>query len=306
MKVQVISKTRAPSTRRPPRTGPAGGPPAGARPAAGPGIAASPSRRESGRIPSRRLGRGTRPPRCERGLRFAMMGGTTADTARMSTSQYPHLLEPFRLRHVTFRNRLMSTSHAPGYVEDRHPKLRYQLYHEEKAKGGLALTMFGGSSNIAPDSPSAFGQIWIGDDSIVPVLREFSERVHRHGCTLMCQITHMGHRTLWNVEDWLPPIAAVAGARARPSLVPQGDGPGRHPAGGAGIRGRRGPLPGRRARRRRAPRLRASHPPVLDAARQPAHRRIRRKPREPRPLRGSRSWRRCAGEWARTSWSASG
>ena len=101
----------------------------------------------------------------------------------------------------------MSTSHAPGYVEDRHPKLRYQLYHEEKAKGGLALTMFGGSSNIAPDSPSAFGQIYIGDDSIIPVLREFSERVHRHGCAIMCQITHMGHRTLWNVEDWLPPLA---------------------------------------------------------------------------------------------------
>ena len=125
----------------------------------------------------------------------------------MSTSQYPNLLQPFRLRHLTFRNRVMSTSHAPGYVEDRHPKLRYQLYHEEKAKGGLALTMFGGSSNIAPDSPSAFGQIYIGDDSIIPVLREFSERVHRHGCAIMCQITHMGHRTLWNVEDWLPPVA---------------------------------------------------------------------------------------------------
>ena len=23
----------------------------------------------------------------------------------------------------------------------------------------------------------------------------------------MCQITHMGHRTLWDVEDWLPPVA---------------------------------------------------------------------------------------------------
>ena len=124
-----------------------------------------------------------------------------------SVSRYPHLLQPFRLRHLTFKNRLMSTSHAPGYVEDRHPKLRYQRYHEEKARGGLALTMFGGSSNIAPDSPSASGQIDIGDDSIIPVLREFSERVHRHGCAIMCQITHMGHRTLWNVEDWLPPVA---------------------------------------------------------------------------------------------------
>ncbi len=125
----------------------------------------------------------------------------------MTGSRYPNLLQPFRLRHATFRNRLMSTSHAPGYVEDRHPKLRYQLYHEEKAKGGLALTMFGGSSNIAPDSPSAFGQIYIGDDSIVPVLQEFSARIHRHGCAVMCQITHMGHRTLWDVEDWLVPVA---------------------------------------------------------------------------------------------------
>ena len=81
------------------------------------------------------------------------------------------------------------------------------------------------------------------------------------------------------------PDRAVAGARARPPLVPQGDGPARHPAGGAGLRRRRAPLPRRRARRRRAPRLRASHPPVLDAAGQPADRRVRRKPREPGPLR---------------------
>ncbi|MBF2758988.1 MAG: FAD-dependent oxidoreductase [Ectothiorhodospiraceae bacterium AqS1] len=122
-------------------------------------------------------------------------------------SQHPHLLTPFRLRGLVFKNRLMSTSHAPGYVEDQHPKRRYQLYHEEKAKGGLALTMFGGSSNIAPDSPSAFGQIYIGEDSIIPVLQEFSQRIHRHGCAIMCQITHMGHRTSWNVENWLPTLA---------------------------------------------------------------------------------------------------
>ena len=53
----------------------------------------------------------------------------------------------------------MSTAHAPSYVEDGLPRQRYQLYHEEKAKGGLALTMFGGSSSVAADSPSSFGQI---------------------------------------------------------------------------------------------------------------------------------------------------
>ena len=31
------------------------------------------------------------------------------------------------------------------------PSERYQRYHEAKARGGLALTMFGGSSNVSPE-----------------------------------------------------------------------------------------------------------------------------------------------------------
>ena len=75
------------------------------------------------------------------------------------------LLEPFALGRLRLRNRIVSTAHAPNLVEDGHPKDRYRLYHEEKAKGGVGLTMIGGSTNIAPDSPSVFGQIYAGDDS---------------------------------------------------------------------------------------------------------------------------------------------
>ena len=117
------------------------------------------------------------------------------------------LLQPFQLKHLTLKNRIMSTSHEPSYAEDAKPKLRYQLYQEEKAKGGVALTMFGGSANIAPDSPAAFGQIYVGDDSIIPYFRQMAERVHRYGAAVMCQITHMGRRTYWDTENWLPTIA---------------------------------------------------------------------------------------------------
>src|SRR5688572_18166798 len=117
------------------------------------------------------------------------------------------LLQPLHLRKLVLKNRVLSTAHAPAYVEDGLPQLRYQLYHEEKAKGGLALTMFGGSSTIAPESPSAFGQIDISHDRIIPVLQQFARRIHRHGCALMIQITHMGRRTRWDVADWLPPVA---------------------------------------------------------------------------------------------------
>ena len=48
------------------------------------------------------------------------------------------LFQPLTIRHVTFRNRFMSTSHACGLEEGGMPKERYQRYHEEKAKGGIA------------------------------------------------------------------------------------------------------------------------------------------------------------------------
>lgn len=117
------------------------------------------------------------------------------------------LLRPFRLKHLTIKNRIMSTPHEPAYAEDGHPKERYQLYHEAKAQGGIGMTMFGGSANIAPDSPSVFGQLYVGDDSIVPYFREFADRIHKYDCPLICQITHMGRRTTWNQADWLPVVA---------------------------------------------------------------------------------------------------
>ena len=87
------------------------------------------------------------------------------------------------------------------------PAFAYQRYHEEKAKGGLALTMFGGSSNIAPDSPSVFDQLRVDSDKVIPHLQSFSERIHQHGTALMCQITHLGRRGDATAENWLPTIA---------------------------------------------------------------------------------------------------
>ena len=59
------------------------------------------------------------------------------------------LLQPFRLKHLTLKNRIMSTAHEPNYAEDGLPKDRYRLYHLEKAKGGIALTMTAGSAVVA-------------------------------------------------------------------------------------------------------------------------------------------------------------
>ncbi|MBV8105297.1 MAG: NADH:flavin oxidoreductase [Hyphomicrobiales bacterium] len=117
------------------------------------------------------------------------------------------LLQPYRLKHLVFRNRLMSTAHEPAYTEDGMPKERYRLYHAEKAKGGIALTMIGGSSVVAPDSTQAFGNILLYKDEVVRWLRELADDVHAHGAAVMIQMTHLGRRTNWNKADWLPVIA---------------------------------------------------------------------------------------------------
>jgi 2,4-dienoyl-CoA reductase-like NADH-dependent reductase (Old Yellow Enzyme family)/glycine/D-amino acid oxidase-like deaminating enzyme len=124
-------------------------------------------------------------------------------------ASYQALLEPLTIKNLTLRNRVMSTSHAPAYGDDGMPGERYQLYHEEKAKGGIGLTMFGGSASVAIDSPATpWRQLALWDDAIIPYFQAFAERVQRHGAALMCQITHMGRRTRWDTENWLAPVSS--------------------------------------------------------------------------------------------------
>ena len=120
------------------------------------------------------------------------------------------LFEPITLRGRVLKNRIVSTAHAPGYAEGGMPGPRYQAYHEAKARGGLALTMFGGSSIVSGDVTSIYGQIDVSTDRVIPHFREFAARIHAHGALLMCQISHMGRRTAWDAGDWIAPIAPSA------------------------------------------------------------------------------------------------
>ncbi len=124
----------------------------------------------------------------------------------MTASNDP-LLQPFQLKHLTLKNRVMSTSHEPAYSEDGMPKERYRLYHAEKAKGGMAMTMTAGSAIVSRDSPAAFGNLQAYRDEIVGWMRELVDSCHEHDCKVMIQLTHLGRRTGWNKADWLPVLA---------------------------------------------------------------------------------------------------
>ena len=120
------------------------------------------------------------------------------------------LLEPLTVKHLVLKNRIMSTSHAASLDDDFMPRERYQRYHEEKAKGGLALTMFGGSAMVSRDSNWGGSQMPLYSDEIIPLFQQFSDRIHQHGAALMVQASHLGRRADSTSAEWLPNLAPSA------------------------------------------------------------------------------------------------
>ena len=118
------------------------------------------------------------------------------------------LFAPFTIKNVVLRNRIVSTSHEPAYGEDGLPKDRYRAYHREKARGGVGLTMMGGSALVSPDSTPVFGNLQLYRDEAVPYLRALSDDVHEQGAAVMTQLTHLGHRTDNYTHDWVPALSA--------------------------------------------------------------------------------------------------
>lgn len=101
------------------------------------------------------------------------------------------------------------------------PTARYQAYHEEKARGGIAMTMIGGSAMVSRDSSWGGGQLDMSTDRIIPHLQRLSERIHAHGAAVMTQISHLGRRANALHGDWQPAIAPSRLRETRGRSIPR-------------------------------------------------------------------------------------
>lgn len=118
------------------------------------------------------------------------------------------LLQPYQLKHLTLRNRVIITSHEPAYPEEGMPKQLYRAYHVERAKAGVAMTMTAGSAAISRDSPPVFNNVLAYKDEVVGWLKDLTDECHEHGAAVMIQLTHLGRRTRWDKGDWLPVVSS--------------------------------------------------------------------------------------------------
>ena len=128
-----------------------------------------------------------------------------------SGRSFDALYTPITLNQVT-ANRIVSTPYSELYAEAGMPTERYIRYHEEKAEGGIGLTM-GGASSVSLDSPQLWGpSIDVTRDAMIPHFQNLDSAVHRHGTAIMIQLTHLGRRSRSDRGFW-PHLVSPSGVR---------------------------------------------------------------------------------------------
>jgi 2,4-dienoyl-CoA reductase-like NADH-dependent reductase (Old Yellow Enzyme family)/NADPH-dependent 2,4-dienoyl-CoA reductase/sulfur reductase-like enzyme len=120
---------------------------------------------------------------------------------------YPHLLSPGRIGSMELKNRIAVTAMGVSLSEDD-GTVGEQLiaYHEEQAKGGVALIISGVAGVAWPVGAVATGQTAISDDKFIPGLKIMTDRVHALGAKIAVQLHHGGFVAGYSAARWGHPL----------------------------------------------------------------------------------------------------
>ena len=108
-------------------------------------------------------------------------------------SNYPHIFEPFTVRRMTMKNRIMMTPMGTNFGEQTGEMSFLHInYYELRAKGGTGLLMVENASVFSPQGSNGTTQLRIDQDNYIPRLFLLCEKVHKHGACIGVQINHAG------------------------------------------------------------------------------------------------------------------
>ncbi|GJL81125.1 MAG: hypothetical protein DHS20C01_07590 [marine bacterium B5-7] len=101
------------------------------------------------------------------------------------------ILEPFQLRHLTLRNRIVFGAHTANMAVDGLPGNQHLAYYRERAMGGAAMLVI----EPMPVHPAAVltrGNFRHSDDAVIPHFRRITDTVHAEGAVILQQLYHVG------------------------------------------------------------------------------------------------------------------
>ncbi len=96
---------------------------------------------------------------------------------------YDRLFEPVQVGPVTLRNRIVRSAHSTGLGGES-----LIAYHEARGRGGVGMSTIEATSV----HPSAPGRLPLWNDSCLPFLSEFADRMRATGMRLFLQLYHPG------------------------------------------------------------------------------------------------------------------
>ena len=124
---------------------------------------------------------------------------------------YELLLSPMKIGSMTVKNRTVMTAaeFSLGQTNGK-PTERLMNYYEERAKGGVGMIIPGICRVNDMGGASTFTQLAMSHDYHIEPMREFAERLHRHGAKLCIQLHHPGRQGMASAINSLPLVIPVA------------------------------------------------------------------------------------------------
>ncbi len=108
-------------------------------------------------------------------------------------TKYSHIFEPFTVRRMTTKNRIVMTPMGTNFGEQNgEMSFRHIQYYETRAKGGTGLLIVENASVYSPQGSNGTTQLRIDQDSYIPRLSYLCETIHKQNACIAIQINHAG------------------------------------------------------------------------------------------------------------------
>ncbi len=120
----------------------------------------------------------------------------------------PNLFTPYKLGHVTLRNRTIRSAAFESMGHRFGPTEQLKQYHVSVARGGIGMTTLAYAA-VSRSGLSFDKQLWLRD-AIVPELRDITDAIHAEGAAAGIQIGHCGNMTHLSTAGQIP-IGASTG-----------------------------------------------------------------------------------------------
>ena len=123
---------------------------------------------------------------------------------------YEMLLSPMNIGTMTVKNRTVMTAAevSMGQTNGK-PTEMLMDYYEERAKGGVGLIIPGVTRVNDTRGTFSFTQLAMSHDYHIEPMREFAERIHKHGAKLGIQLHHPGRQGYGSALNSLPLVIPI-------------------------------------------------------------------------------------------------